>query len=117
MSELNIATTFTTLPGPRFKAEGANSGEEFRERFLRPAFDRAVEAKEPLIVILDGAQFGYPTSFLEEAFGGLAREVGIDQVLKVLQFVSTTERLLPREIESYIRQANRTSAERAKAAS
>lgn len=117
MVQINIAEEFTRLPGPRFREEGENSGEEFRERFLRPRFDEAVAKGEPLVVMLDGSTFGYPTSFLEEAFGGLAREVGIDQVLSVVQYVSKNEPLLPREVESYILQANKTSRERARAAS
>jgi len=117
MAQINIAEEFTRLPGPRFRDEGENSGQEFREEFLRPRFEQAVAKNETLVVVLDGATFGYPTSFLEEAFGGLAREVGIERVLSVVQYVSHNEPLLPREIETYVRQADKTSRQRAKAAS
>jgi hypothetical protein len=104
---------FSTLPGPRHTDEGPNSGEEFREKHLLPAFREADKAGEKLLVYLDGVRFGYPTSFLEEAFGGLARIVGIEQALQGLEFHSTDEPLLIDEIKRYILNANKTSSQRA----
>jgi hypothetical protein len=59
-------------PGGRFKADGPYSGEFFREEVLRPALTDAIERRQQLTVVLDGAP-GYGSSFLEEAFGGLIR--------------------------------------------
>ena len=115
MNTINIANDFSKFPGPRYREEGDNSGEEFRERILRPRFEAARKTGEKLIIELDGVAFGYPTSFLEESFGGLARDCGIDTVLDVLVFRSSDERLLPKEIERYIRNAEKTSQERAAA--
>lgn len=115
MIKINIAKEFSPLPGPRFIVEGDHSGELFRRDYLRPRFIAAREAAEKLTVELDGARFGYPTSFLEEAFGGLARLEGIPAVLETLNCVSTDEPLLVKEIENYIRKANMTSRERAEA--
>ena len=64
---------------------------------------------------LDGVRYGYPTSFLEEAFGGLARQVGSDIALRHLHFVSTEDLLLRDEIERYIRYAFKTSEQRQRA--
>lgn len=115
MKSIRVAD-FTTLPGPRYVKEGPNSGEEFRETRLKPAFAAAQAAKEPLQIELDGAEFGYPASFLEESFGGLARDLGIECVQGGLAFVSNDEPLLEKEIRGYISNANESKppAQRAK---
>lgn len=106
MITINIAREYTPLPGPRYRTQGPGSGEDFREKHLRPAFERAVEAGEQVVVQLDGVKYGYPTSFLEEAFGGLARRFGVDDVRKTLSFESHVEPMLDEEIRYYIEHAN-----------
>lgn len=106
MKAINIAQEFTTVPGPRYRRQGPHSGEEFRERLLEPKFDEAQAVGETLTIELDGAEFGYPTSFLEEAFGGLARIKGIEKVQAGLVFVATEEPLLEEEIRRYIVECN-----------
>lgn len=64
---------FTHLPGPRHISDGPDSGELFRRDFLEEPFLEAVKTGAPLEVDLDGTKRGYPPSFLEESFGGLAR--------------------------------------------
>ena len=72
-SDIVIAVrTFTLDPGPRLRSEGKHSGQEYREDHLSPTFERAQKENKRLIVDLDGT-WGYPISFLEEAFGGLVR--------------------------------------------
>jgi hypothetical protein len=73
MSIIKIAEEFTDSPGARYETDGEFSGQEFREKLLKPRFD-ALEPGEILEIDFDGT-FGYPPSFLEEAFGGLIREV------------------------------------------
>ncbi len=108
MIEINIARGFTTLPGPRYRDQGPGSGQQFLEEHLKPAFLRARETKEQVTIQLDGVQYGYPTSFLEEAFGGLAREFGIEEVLNLLRFESVAEPMLDFEIRHYIKHAKDT---------
>ena len=108
MITINIAKEFTRVPGPRYRDQGEGSGEEFREDHLKPAFERALKARDQLIVQLDGVRYGYPTSFLEEAFGGLTREFGKKLVLETLYFESATEPLLDYEIKRYIERADST---------
>ena len=48
---------------------------------------------------------GFATSFLEEAFGGLARKYGGERCLKRLEFVSDEDPLLIKEITNYIKEA------------
>lgn len=68
MTVINIARDFTQFPTGRYRKFGKGSGEEFRDKFLLPHLSRG----EKIIVELDGTS-GYPSSFLEEAFGGLVR--------------------------------------------
>jgi len=70
---INVAEDFTRYPGGRYREDGEHSGEEFREDVLVPALERARASSGRVIVVLDGVT-GYPSSFLEEAFGGLVRE-------------------------------------------
>src|SRR5882762_2669882 len=88
--EINIAKEFTDTPGPRYRHEGDGSGEQFREELLRERFVSANDSKSMLHINLDGA-VGYPSSFLEEAFGGLAREFGSAEVEQVLEFTCNDE--------------------------
>lgn len=101
---LKIAEEFSDVPGPRSRKEGDYSGEEFREQLLKPKFKQAEASKEKLLVDLDGG-FGYATSFLEEAFGGLARQYSPETVLEVLEFKSEDEPYLSSDIVRYIREA------------
>jgi len=102
--ELNIAKDFSETPGPRKREEGEFSGEEFLERVLRPRFEAAVATSCVLHVNLDGAA-GYPTSFLEASFGGLARQFGPPHVLAHLELTCTDEPYLEEEIRKYILEA------------
>lgn len=103
--DLNITKEFTDTPGPRKRSEGGHSGQEFLEDVLRPKFLEARASDALLFVNLDGA-VGYPTSFLEEAFGGLAREFGSDEVERVVRLTCNDEPYLADQITRYIRQAN-----------
>ena len=103
--EINIAKDFSDAPGARFIKEGEFSGELFRKEWLEPRFIEALESNEKLIINLDGG-YGYPTSFLEEAFGGLARMYDKKKILKTLEFISDDEPILIEEIKEYINNAN-----------
>lgn len=81
VAEIWIAKDFSRHPGPRFKRQGKDSGEAFRE-FLIRAFSKS----QKLIVHLDGTT-GMGSSFIGEAFGGLVR-LGYfkkDELLKRLE--------------------------------
>jgi hypothetical protein len=95
---------FSITPGPREPEEGDFSGKNYREIYLKPKFNEAVEKKVKLIVDLDGT-IGYGTSWLEEVFGGLSRENGKEIVLKHIEFKSEEEPYLINDIEEYITNA------------
>lgn len=65
---VKLVKDFHPLPAGRYVADGPGNGTTFRESFLIPA----LKNEQELVIDLDGAP-GYPSSFLEEAFGGLVR--------------------------------------------
>lgn len=106
---LNIARDFSETPGPRSRAEGDFSGEQFLEEKLRPAYVQAQDTHQTLTVDLDGV-VGYATSFLEAAFGGLARIYDPDEVLTTVKLTCKDEPSLVEEVRHYIKDANSKQA-------
>ncbi len=104
MQTINIAKDFASTPGARYRVDGPFSGEEFREECLERHF-QDLEDDSKITIILDGAE-GYATSFLEEAFGGLARKYGKKRCLERLTFISNEDRLLADEVKSYIEKSD-----------
>jgi len=103
--KINIAKDFSDAPGGRNISDGKYSGEKFRKEILEPEFK---EGEDDIVIDLDGT-FGYPPSFLEEAFGGLVRiEIyPVDEILKRLKFISNEDPSLPNKIKTYMRNANK----------
>lgn len=99
-----ISKDFSETPGARYKNEGDHSGEEFRETILVPKFEQAIKQGEKLLVDLDGG-YGYPTSFLEESFGGLARIYDYKKIMSILEFKSDDEPSLIEDIKGYMKSA------------
>ena len=100
----SIAKDFTRKPGLRYKWQSDNSGEEFLEEVLLLLFDRIVKENKILEINLDNT-FGYGPSFLEEAFGGLARKRNKFTINKHVTFISEEEPYLIDEIKEYISNA------------
>ncbi|AYP29020.1 hypothetical protein AS1_40 [Marinobacter phage AS1] len=103
---------FTEFPGPRYAKLGPYSGEEFRQKVLEPAIK---EAGTDLEIDLDGT-FGYGSSFLEEAFGGLVRlRVITDAQAKVISqhIKSDEDPSLAEEVKSYLLEASTEAGNRA----
>ncbi len=101
---IQIAKDFTETPTARYREDGRYSGQEFREDILEQKFIDARESNEKLLIDLDGG-YGYATSFLEEAFGGLARKYSPKEVQEVLVFKSDDEPELVVDIIEYINDA------------
>ena len=98
---INVANDFTKTPGGRHKNEGSFSGEEFREKLLLPKYQQAKKENKKLRIILDGG-YGYAPSFLEEAFGGLARSTKDKKIGEIIIIVSDEEPELINDIQKYI---------------
>jgi hypothetical protein len=101
---INIAKDFTDAPGGRFIKDGPFSGEDFRERILIPKYDEALNSNDRILIDLDGC-FGFPSSFLDEAFGGLARKKNNKDVLSIFEFKSEDEPSLINVIKKYVQEA------------
>lgn len=100
MIVIKICTDYTTTPGARYLEDGPFSGQDFREKHL----ERAWRSGDTIEIWLDGTE-GYATSFLEEAFGGLARQhmdAPLDEVQRRLKFISHEEPQLEENIREYI---------------
>lgn len=104
MIEYNIAKEYSQIPGPRYVREGKFSGEDFRNTVLLPLINKAKQQNDKITIILDGG-YGYPTSFLEEAFGGVIRATNDRSILGLLEFVSVEEPALIDEIKLYMLEA------------
>ena len=97
---INIAKEYTKTPGGRYIKEGKYSGEDFRKTVLMPKYIKCRENNEKLIVILDGG-YGYGSSFLEEAFGGLARALKESRIADI-EIISEEEPKLVDDVKGYI---------------
>lgn len=103
MASVNVARDFTRFPAGRYKKNGKTSGEAFRERFLEEPLRRG----EDVQVELDGT-IGYGSSFLEEAFGGVVRKLGLpSQQIRQHLTVKSIDLSLIDEIMGYIDEAAR----------
>lgn len=103
---INICKEYTDTPGGRYISQGDFSGEDFKNKLLKPRYLEAIEKEETLIIDLDGG-YGYGSSFLEEAFGGLIRDLNKNykQAIEVIILKSNDEPALIEDIKKYIKDA------------
>jgi hypothetical protein len=95
--KLKFIEDFTPYPGGRSRSTGDSSAEEFYEDVLQGKFKQAVDEDKMVSIDLDGAA-GYAGSFLDEAFGRLGHEFGLDECKKRLEFVTDEEPYLREDI-------------------
>lgn len=100
-----IANEYTDAPGGRFIVDGPYSGEDFRENILKPMISQ-LKKNERIHLIFDGA-YGYATSFLEEAFGGLARQLGCTQTMDLFYLESNDEPEIIERVIQYIKDVDK----------
>jgi len=100
MHKIIIKEYFTATPGSRYIKDGPFSGEQFRDEFLEPLFTDK-DDDSPIKIYLDGTE-GYPSSFLDEAFGGLSLKYTKERVINRMTFISEENPILIKEIERYI---------------
>lgn len=72
MTTIMVVEDFGPDLGGRYRSDGPRSGEAFRTALLIPRLETAIGRNERLTVNFDDVS-GIPTSFLEEAFGGMVR--------------------------------------------
>ena len=99
---INIAQDYSETPGARYISDGPFSGEEFRDKLLEPRYLNCLPLGIKLIIDFDGA-YGYPITFLEEAFGGLVRKgYSVIDLLNNTIFVSNEEPKIIEDIKKLI---------------
>lgn len=81
---------YSLSPGPRYAEQGCSSGEDFYHKVLNKKFAEAYQNGLKLIVVLDGVD-GYASSFLDEAFGNLVYDFGVNVVDSILIIESQEE--------------------------
>lgn len=96
MKTIKIATDFSRHPKGRFHpADGDTSGERFRNDYLEPIL---AQGEGTIEIDLDDAA-GFPSSFLEEAFGGLVRLGYSVEILKKRLRIKATQKSKERHIQ------------------
>jgi hypothetical protein len=90
MENIIYIKDFTEYPGLRHCSISDDSGEEYYHSILNNAFKNSYEKKERLVINIDFTA-GYAPSFLDEAFGNLIYDFGIDTVNNLLEIVSLQE--------------------------
>lgn len=74
------------------------------KKFLKPKYLEARKTNQKLFIDFDGG-YGYASCFLEEAFGGLKRELKDDNIFENLLIKSEEEPELIKQIESYMKES------------
>ena len=101
-----VAKDFSFTPGFRYKEQSKYSGEEFRETFLEPIFES--DSHSIITINFDGTA-GYPTSFLDEAFGGLVRKYvnkyGFEKISQKFRFISEEDKTIIEDVQKYMEDA------------
>jgi len=101
---IHVAQDYSATPLGRYRKHGEFSGERFRDEYLIPALER----HKKIAINFDGVA-GLPSSFLEEAFGGIIRSGKItaeDFFLRVSILVTTPSLTLAKDrIKRYMKSA------------
>lgn len=104
MIKIKICDDFTDVPGGRYIKEGKYSGEEFRDSILKEKIYEAEKLGDKLIIDFDGC-YGFSTSFLEEAFGGMVRVYKKVNILDFIDIVSREDETIEPLIKKYVKAA------------
>lgn len=104
MIEINIAESFSKTPGARNYSDGKKSGEEFYHEVLLPKYNQALQANDKLKIIIDGTE-GFPSSFINEAFGLLGNAFPPEEVWSNLIVISL-------EVPKYVKKLKESIYER-----
>ena len=90
---IDFVREFTDCPGGRLEIHGDYSGQEFREKILKPA----LQEFDHVVLNMNGA-VGFPSSFIDEVFGLLATEMGYDNLTEKLSIELSDDPLALKEI-------------------
>lgn len=89
MLAYNFAQEFSKVPGPRRKDIGPFSGELFKEKVLLSWFQNNTEVE----IDIDDVTMSFGPSFLSEAFGKMAKDLGsADKFFKIIHVKHNSEK-------------------------
>jgi len=97
----NFAQEYSEYPGGRFIRLGDFSGEDFREKVLRRVF----EDNDKIVIDASEIKTSFTPSFLDEAFGALAKEFGLEKFNKTVDLFSNTNPKLKEKMMYYVERA------------
>jgi len=97
----NFSEEYTKYPGGRFERLGPFSGEDFRENVLRDYFNSGTKIK----IDATGIVTSFSPSFLDEAFGQLAREYGLQKFVETVELFSSDNPGLKEKMMYYVERA------------
>ena len=104
MIRIKISKDFSETPGGRLIEEGDFSGELFRDSILIQKYEEAEKQDTQLEIDFDDC-YGVGTSFLEEAFGGLARKYHKHGILKRITVIAMEDETIPDNIKKFVEKA------------
>lgn len=90
---------FTEAPGPRFINQGKHSGEQFYVDVLNGKMAQCIIENKDMDVLLDGTA-GYPSSFLDQAFGELVYDFTKAVVEQRVHIVTVINRRRKNKLEN-----------------
>lgn len=93
-----LVMDYTEDPGPRYIKQGESSGEDFYLSTLNRKFAECIRDNSILEIELDGTS-GYPSSFLDEAFGELVYDFSLEEVRKRVRINTMMFRKRKQQIE------------------
>lgn len=93
----DFAKEFTEAPGPRYASLGNFSGQTFREEVLKKLLDEYDKVE----IDGSGIKTSFSPSFLSEAFGSLAAEMGVDIFFDRVNLYSKTNDKLEEKFKQY----------------
>ena len=96
-----FAEKYTKFPGGRFERLGPYSGEDFREKVLREIF----KSGKSIEIDATGVVTSFSPSFLDEAFGTLAKEYGLEKFKKTVNLFSDDNPALAEKMMYYVERA------------
>ena len=71
---------WTLNPGLRYTWQGDYTAQEYLQSFLLEAVKTALNEGKDIVIDLDGPR-GYASSFIDEIFGQLSKNFGLERVL------------------------------------
>ncbi|MCB5412179.1 STAS-like domain-containing protein [Pseudogemmobacter faecipullorum] len=107
LTHIHVGRDFHDAPGGRYVEDGPGNATDFRNKFLLPVLTSGGRAE----IELDGVP-GLPSSFLEEAFGGLVRlGYRADKIRETFSFIvkEPSFKRFPQLIYDHLDRAERLS--------